>query len=45
MRYREGDVYTGEMAEDKRHGRGTMLYADGREYLPFPGVHRNTGFY
>ena len=28
-RYAEGDVYSGEWREDKRHGKGTVQYVSG----------------
>lgn len=32
LTYPNGDVYTGEMKNGQRHGKGRMKYANGREY-------------
>jgi hypothetical protein len=30
MVYENGDIYKGSFVKDKRHGQGTILFADGR---------------
>jgi hypothetical protein len=33
MTYANGDVYVGAFVKEKRHGRGTLTYADGNMYV------------
>ena len=32
IRFSNGNVYRGEMKDDKRHGKGVFLWVDGERY-------------